>query len=523
MRFSGSANARAAIVAAVAIVAVTVCVNSRTIADPDLWGHVRFGQDIVSRGSIASADPYSYLTENEPWINHEWLAEVALASLFNAFGPAGLLLLKTVVMLAMAGLLYRHLHRLGGNTLAAGALVLAVTYIMLVGERTIRPQLFTYLFFLLWLLVLYAAETRSPRFLWLAPPIAAVWANFHGGFLAGLALLLAWAAARAGRSPLPAIFPRCPRLEKPSGWRTIAACCTLSLLATLLNPYGLGLIRFLLRTATVARPDIEEWGPIDLTKTEGLTYLALLAICLFALATTRRRRSFSLTAIFLCTALLPLVAFRHLPLFALAAGVLVGEHICDAWKRWIARSREPLQAPEALSPGRFAIAMLALSGGLLFCGANLTESLRIRIDADRCPFPARAVQLLQDSKVQGNLAILFDWGEYAIWHLAPSIKVSYDGRRETVYSDRLCDLNNHWIFGLADWDALFDRHPTDLALVDKRFAGCKLLRAKAGWTLVYEDSLCALFARSESQSLIRAIQATAVSALPADGAGLCFP
>jgi len=29
----------------------------------------------------------------------------------------------------------------------------------------------------------------------------------------------------------------------------------------------------------------------------------------------------------------------------------------------------------------------------------------------------------------------FDWGEYAIWHLGPQLRVSLDGRRETVYSD----------------------------------------------------------------------------------------
>ena len=28
----------------------------------------------------------------------------------------------------------------------------------------------------------------------------------------------------------------------------------------------------------------------------------------------------------------------------------------------------------------------------------------------------------------------FNWGEYAIWHLGPDVKVSVDGRRETIYS-----------------------------------------------------------------------------------------
>ena len=36
---------------------------------------------------------------------------------------------------------------------------------------------------------------------------------------------------------------------------------------------------------------------------------------------------------------------------------------------------------------------------------------------------------------KGRLAVEFNWGEYAIWHLGPQIRVSIDGRRETVYSD----------------------------------------------------------------------------------------
>src|SRR5438477_428999 len=43
---------------------------SYTLADPDLWGHVRFGQDIVRTGRIVQADEYSYRTAGQRWINH---------------------------------------------------------------------------------------------------------------------------------------------------------------------------------------------------------------------------------------------------------------------------------------------------------------------------------------------------------------------------------------------------------------------------------------------------------------------
>jgi hypothetical protein len=86
---------------------------SLTIADPDLWGHVRFGLDILETGRIIHADPYSYLTGEQPWINHEWLAEVIFARTFAAGGSAALIALKTGLALLVLALVYWRLMRHG--------------------------------------------------------------------------------------------------------------------------------------------------------------------------------------------------------------------------------------------------------------------------------------------------------------------------------------------------------------------------------------------------------------------------
>jgi hypothetical protein len=51
----------------------------------------------------------------------------------------------------------------------------------------------------------------------------------------------------------------------------------------------------------------------------------------------------------------------------------------------------------------------------------------------------------------GRLLTTFDWGEYAIWHFGPRLKVSIDGRRETVYSNSV--INWHRAFELGDEEA----------------------------------------------------------------------
>ena len=151
------------------IVAVSLYISSRTVADPDLWGHVRFGQDILASRSLHAADPYSYLTAGQPSINHEWASEAVFAATFNAAGPRGLLALKTAILLGVVLLLYRHLRAVGARTMAAGVVILLVVFIMEVGNRTIRPQLFSYFFFLLLLLVIYAADSGRVRALVAGP------------------------------------------------------------------------------------------------------------------------------------------------------------------------------------------------------------------------------------------------------------------------------------------------------------------------------------------------------------------
>jgi hypothetical protein len=137
-------------------------------------------------------------------------------------------------------------------------------------------------------------------------------------------------------------------------------------------------------------------------------------------------------------------------------------------------------------------------------------------------FPARAVGMMKASGVTGNMATEFNWGEYVLWHLGPQVQVSIDGRRETTYSDAIYRENLDFMHGRGQWDRLVDRAETQLALVQRSRPVFKLMKQKQGWILVYQDALCALFAREGSPALEQIRQAP-VPDLPADGGGLSFP
>jgi hypothetical protein len=54
----------------------------------------------------------------------------------------------------------------------------------------------------------------------------------------------------------------------------------------------------------------------------------------------------------------------------------------------------------------------------------------------------------------GRLLVEFDWGEYAIWHFGPALRVSVDGRRETIYSRARLDAQSEMARGSAEGVAL---------------------------------------------------------------------
>jgi hypothetical protein len=134
----------------------------------------------------------------------------------------------------------------------------------------------------------------------------------------------------------------------------------------------------------------------------------------------------------------------------------------------------------------------------------------------------RAIGLLRASGVSANLAIDFDWGLYAMYRAAPTIKISMDGRRETAYDARTYRENLDFRLGTGDWAALLREHDTHLALVRRFDPADNLLRLTPGWTLLYEDPLAALFGRADLSYLDR-IRATPPPSVPYDGGGLCVP
>src|SRR3974377_689249 len=64
--------------------------------DPDVWWHIKVGENILQPHRLPTADPYSVPAPGSPWISYQWLGEVGLALAARA-GLRGLSVLQVAL------------------------------------------------------------------------------------------------------------------------------------------------------------------------------------------------------------------------------------------------------------------------------------------------------------------------------------------------------------------------------------------------------------------------------------------
>jgi hypothetical protein len=480
-----------------------------TTADPDLWGHLAFGRQTVTEG-LGRTDAFSYTAPGVPVLNHEWLSDVVIYSVFRRVGPVGLVGLRLLLLAGMLLVIARAVRRACGDGLAAALLAALVVVGGFPWFVTARPQLWTFLFFGFFLLAMVCADGGNTRPLRLTPLLTLAWVNLHGGIVAGLGVLGCWAGLRAGQAALRGVGVRLPATlarGTPDARvvRTIVTVCALHVPAALVNPFGLELWRFFAETLSVPRMEIGEWQPLSFTNLGDV--LGVAALAAMGLLLVRSRRPHDLVHLFLMLALTvgATGARRHLALALLGVAILGAPHVASALTGAM---------PAAAGRRRFGVVpAAALATTLLLWGVGLTRAGCIVVEPGTVP--QAAVGYLKASGAEGRLAVLFDWGSYAIWHLAPRLRVSIDGRREAVYSPAQLEENAAFLYGQAGWRAALDRDAVDLALVSRRFAVHDRLGAEPDWRLAFAADESALFVRRGSPADALLARTPPPSAAPA--------
>jgi hypothetical protein len=394
-------------------VLIITCFLTNTSADADLWGHLTFGRDIVQSRAVHASDPYSF-TSDRPWVNHEWLAEAIMWVSYHWAGSTGLIALKLLLAWCAGGLLLSTWRPFQLTPIKRDTLLFATALCVWPSLATARPQMFSLVLFGALLSVLSRARDGELRLLAFVPAIFLIWVNTHGGWIVGAGAL--------------AVFTACSVLDGNTTGavrRAILATCLASTLAVFVNPYGAGMLAFLLDTVRPDRADIVEWQSVFQSPPIVLV-LWLVPASVAAAAIWRGRRAVPIAgiAVTLMLAVASLRVIRLVSFFALAVGFLVAPYV---WARQGASSASRRSTFRDVRMAALSFVPIAALSIALF-------GRRITMDGQWLPEP-EAATFVSTRHLHGNMLTWFDYGEYAIWHFSPSIRVSLDGRRETVFSE----------------------------------------------------------------------------------------
>ena len=247
--------------------------GDRLLNDADTYWQIALGNWMLAQHQVPHVDTFSFSVAGTPWISSQWLAQVAFAGAYALGGWAGVVVVAAAAVAAAFGLLTRFLlERLA----PAPALVLAgAGFVLAAPHMVARPHALALPVMVAWVagLVRTLDKQRLPSFALL--PLIALWANLHGSFTFGLALLAPVALEALVHAPAE------KRIAVALRWALFGA---LALTAACITPYGPESILVTRRVLDLGRALalIGEWQPQTFATLTGFT-LCLLAGLGFAL------------------------------------------------------------------------------------------------------------------------------------------------------------------------------------------------------------------------------------------------
>ena len=460
---------------------------SRPLIHDDLFFHLSTGDFVVENHSVPTTDPFSFTRAGEPWVSHEWGFGL-LAYAAHAIGAdQGLVLLKVLLVLTIATLLFSLMLRMAGRDRWKFAVYLVPLLVLglwsIEDQLVLRPSLVSCLLLLVLLHLLLAFDRASNR--WLFSGIVGLfllWGNLHSEVLFGLFVL--------GLVTLEAVLGRLPVLTG-SSWGSLLRASPdrpyvrlfgFSALATLINPNGVQVLLYpfrVVRFLSLAGMDLEMGHFTGATPASQPAFFLLLILLLVALLPLRQQlHRVSVTQVFAVGAflILSLSSHRFIFYFTLLALPTMAM-LFEPAMRWLDNSKHY----RLIRNGLRAAVLVLVGGALAASWHSIPEGSVSR------HFPGGAVRFLQDEGVSGRIFNHQNYGGYLHWTLQQPI--FWDGRA-LLFEPLMRQLPGTPLEeATAEWEL------SHLLITEHEFKDLAVQLTSDRWGLVYWDDFAALYLR----------------------------
>jgi len=436
---------------------VLLAFGTKAVVDTDIWGHLRFGLDFLTTHTLPTIDKYSF-TSAQPWVNHEWASDALFAIAYSSGGLPGLVILRILSLACALLVLNRGLRHVSWplrDALIAAAVLMSMPLL-----GTVRPQIFSFQLYALTLVAL------SEDVAWL-PLVFAIWANLHGGRMIGL-----------GAVVIHTIFA-------PTKRRLIIAVACAA--ATLLNPFGLSLWWSLAEAIIRGWADVVEWQPIwrlSFGIQDAILWSVVAAAVVFAWYRKIPAAKWQWVWT-VCAGIAAARVRRHLPFFSLSVILLLFSHL---------RTRGIDFSKQQVTPNVLPILAVPVAAACLVAAVLLRPTATCLPDLPRVEPEPSVVKFIRSANLHGRILMWFNWGLYAVWQVGDRLHVSYDNRRETVYSAQTVTDHGAFYFGNApDYP---DRIGADYAWLPPDLPSISQMTAR-GWHIILRSPMSVILSRED--------------------------
>jgi hypothetical protein len=372
---------------------------------------------------------------------------------------------------------------------AAAYLAAAVGAVLLATHWIARPHLFTFVLLALLLELLERPKAPAPL---LILALFALWANLHGGWVFGTALLGAYALGRlidAWRSGAP----ETAALARATLWSVPAAA-----LATILTPYGTAAPLHLaahLNDSALLRT-AHEFRPPTFTDAGSIVFLLVTIGASIGFARTRSLGSAPAAHVIamLGFAAGGFLARRNIPLVALTAMPLAVIHLDPLLRRLPEPPNLRRSFAEAGGGSWVPGALVALAVWLAALVGDRGGPRVLPTAFDPQVFPVEAVAALRGTGSAPRLFNEYTWGGYVLW-AAPGQRVFIDPGADFYGSALALDYLRVWELQ-PGWQEVLQRFDVDAALVPAGSPLAAALQDEDGWGVRHADGTAVLLLRA---------------------------
>ena len=454
------------------------------LRDPDPYWQVLVGQWMIDHHQVPTWDFFSYTMPGHPATTQEWGAEVIFGALYGIAGWAGLVFIAAAVFAAtlayLSRFLLRRLEPLHAITLTclAGAMMLPLVMA--------RPHAMVWPLAAVWMatLVESAEAGRGPP--WWLLAVMCLWANFHGSFILGLALIVPFAIESTLLARRTMSQPEYRRLV--SRWVLFLAA---SVLCVLINPVGYRALLFpfyMLGMKSVLAV-ISEWRSPDFEQPQSVA-IWLMALLALALA-GRIRLPWIRSALLLGLLYMALQHQRNVPLLGLLSPFILAGPLAAQTKRAASDDNVLDRVFRALAQRSFWWTSCIGVVGSLIVSAII---LRVQHPKPTHYSPVRAVDALLASGARGRVLNDYNFGGYLIFR---GIPVFIDSRADMYGEDFVMNtLETIWM-ERPGFEELLEKYHIQSTLLSADAPAAKLLDRLPGWHRLYADDIAVVHVRDE--------------------------